>query len=596
MYIQPNSKIYICANVPLDEKHENTYLFNSKQEQIYYINNYFIASFDKYSYQRIGRGYLKVEASADDLYGANYMTFQNTAYGNKWFFAFIKSVDYINDNVSKINYEIDPVQTWMFDWTLGQCFVEREHSATDNIGDNLIPENLGFGEVMYAGDKTLLKVGGTRDVSSNTFTPCVIVVAPFIKNGLSTVGIGQIAGGLYTGLRYNIFYDYWDNNNVHHTILDQLNDFFQQVFVAVKESQIVTMFYYIKEFATRDNDGTGTPPVNNIHYADSFSKNYIGFKNNYNNSNEQPYVPRNNKLFTAPYNYFTITDWTGNEQDYYYEYFSTPNCQFLMVGAPSCEPAIAFMPAGYMGTGYTYLSGESTGLSEFANPDYTFWYKEFPRVPWSTDGFIAWMAQTGVALAGKVAGDFLGSGGLSSMAHNWSAGNTNQAARWYDENQLQNFREKDPETYGNIHMDYEPMSRIGGGTNVNRYIGACFANGAIAALRGRRVGGRMASASNWAISNNRVSVVYKKIRKDWAKRIDQYFDMFGYACNEVKVPNISIRPSWNYVKTVDCEIHGNIPADDIKKLKDIFDNGIRFWHQTKTIGDYTQNNDAPSPI
>jgi hypothetical protein len=83
--------------------------------------------------------------------------------------------------------------------------------------------------------------------------------------------------------------------------------------------------------------------------------------------------------------------------------------------------------------------------------------------------------------------------------------------------------------------------------------------------------------------------VNKHVSEEYAKIIDDYFSMYGYATNRVKVPNINGRPSWNYVKTQNCKIVGNVPFNDIVKIRKMFDNGITFWHGDY-VGDYTRNN------
>ena len=80
------------------------------------------------------------------------------------------------------------------------------------------------------------------------------------------------------------------------------------------------------------------------------------------------------------------------------------------------------------------------------------------------------------------------------------------------------------------------------------------------------------------------------VRREYAEIIDDYFDMYGYATKRVIVPNINSRPQWNYVKTIGANIFGNIPADDLKLIKDIFDNGITFWKNGDNIGNYSLDN------
>ena len=80
------------------------------------------------------------------------------------------------------------------------------------------------------------------------------------------------------------------------------------------------------------------------------------------------------------------------------------------------------------------------------------------------------------------------------------------------------------------------------------------------------------------------------IKKEYLKIIDEYFDMFGYACHRVKKPNISSRPHWNYVKTKGCEISGSVPCDDLKTIENAFDSGIRFWKHGSEVGNFSLNN------
>ena len=66
-----------------------------------------------------------------------------------------------------------------------------------------------------------------------------------------------------------------------------------------------------------------------------------------------------------------------------------------------------------------------------------------------------------------------------------------------------------------------------------------------------------------------------------------------YRCldlQEVKIPNVTGRTNWNYVKTIDANILGDIPQEDMQKLKDIFNSGVTFWHNPNTFLDYSQSN------
>ena len=76
------------------------------------------------------------------------------------------------------------------------------------------------------------------------------------------------------------------------------------------------------------------------------------------------------------------------------------------------------------------------------------------------------------------------------------------------------------------------------------------------------------------------------ITEPYARSIDNYFDLFGYAIHRRQMPNMHARPYWTYVKTIGCQVSGAVPADDASAIENIFNNGIRFWQSPAKIGDY----------
>lgn len=147
MYIFPNTIIRLLKNVPLNNDYTDTIFFNSVSEQSAHFASYESKVFYNQAYQRVQKGRIRLQIPADSIYSYNYMMFQNTAYGAKWFYAFIKNVEYINDATSEIEFEIDVMQTWHFDYTLNPSYVERETSETDIIGDNIQPEPIDLGPI-----------------------------------------------------------------------------------------------------------------------------------------------------------------------------------------------------------------------------------------------------------------------------------------------------------------------------------------------------------------------------------------------------------------------------------------------------------------
>ena len=78
------------------------------------------------------------------------------------------------------------------------------------------------------------------------------------------------------------------------------------------------------------------------------------------------------------------------------------------------------------------------------------------------------------------------------------------------------------------------------------------------------------------------------------KKAKKYFKRYGYPYNNyTSNPCIRTRKAFNYIKFANCNIHGaNIPQLHLVELKQIFENGITFWHLDRTtdIKNYEQDN------
>lgn len=79
------------------------------------------------------------------------------------------------------------------------------------------------------------------------------------------------------------------------------------------------------------------------------------------------------------------------------------------------------------------------------------------------------------------------------------------------------------------------------------------------------------------------------IKQEFAECIDSYWSAFGYPIRKIQQPNYTSRSSWNYLKTVSCNVQGDIDLDQRNALKDIFDRGVTIWH-TDDVGNYNLAN------
>ena len=111
-----------------------------------------------------------------------------------------------------------------------------------------------------------------------------------------------------------------------------------------------------------------------------------------------------------------------------------------------------------------------------------------------------------------------------------------------------------------------------------------------AKLQGNQTSGDNSGDVSFSMGANGYTFLEKRSKLENLRVIDNYFSMFGYKTNRLKVPNITGRSNWNYVETRNIDITGNAPQEDIQEIKNMFDNGVTLWHNPNTFGDYSQSN------
>lgn len=509
MYIEPNTVIRLLKDCPLDTTYDHTLYFANASEQSTYFKELTKYTLSQQTYQRVKRGSMRVAVQAENLYDCNYLMFQNTAFGNKWFYAFIKSVEYVNNITSEVEFEIDVMQTWYFDYTLGRCFVEREHSVTDNIGDNLVPERLETGEYISSSFDATGKLGGKSIVVACTFDE-------EYKN---------VSGAYYCGLFSGLYFVVFPNTTAG---AQDCADFISGA--GAKTDGIVSVFLMATNMVGAILDSAKT-------YDISKTKNLTTIDG---------YTPKNNKLFTYPYNFLYVTNLQGNHAEFPYEYFADDSCNFTLCGDMSCNPQVVLAPNNYKGVAVNY--DEKLVLSGY------------PQLAYNTDTFKAWLAQNGASLATSTLSSAMGVGvGVAS-----ALAMTNPVTA--------------------------TIALASTAVSASSLVGNTVASVYEHAIMPRQAHGSTGATTMAAIGLLDFAFMQKHIRAEFAKIIDDYFTMYGYATHRVKVPNRSARPHWNYTKTVGCVITGSIPSDDARKICAIYDNGITFWKSGDEVGDYSLDN------
>ena len=135
----------LFKNVDVQRHNENVRWFSTSQEQYAY--------FVSHLYRRIenntpikNKNQFLVEINVEDARTIPYACFFNS--NNKKIYCFITDVQYLNESTTILSYEIDPIQTYMFEMKIGKSFVEREHVTNDTVGAHTIDEGLYTNELI----------------------------------------------------------------------------------------------------------------------------------------------------------------------------------------------------------------------------------------------------------------------------------------------------------------------------------------------------------------------------------------------------------------------------------------------------------------
>lgn len=508
MYVEPSTNIRILKGVPLDNSYTNTLYFENATAQYNYFSAQTKHLLTNYSFIRAERGQMLVKIGVGDLYDCSYLMYQNSSFSSRWFYAFITSVEYVNNNTTRIYFEIDTLQTWYFDWSYAPCYIERTHTPTDNIGDNVVPENLELGDyIMGSGQQTSLCTN-----------PKICIAATFYAR--YTGGTGQrwtlkdAAGHMYGGVYSGITFNYVDTE-------EEANEIIEQATADKKQDGIVAIFM-VPAFLS----GNSFSPPDELSY--SFGKPVKG-------GSIDGYTPKNSKLFTYPYSFLYVTDNSGNAANYKYEYFSSNPCVLRLAGDISSSPAATLYPVNYKGIGNNYNESMTLG--------------GFPQCAYNVDSYKAWLAQSGaswgVGLAGSVATSI---GGLFT---------------------------------GN------PFAVVGGLGGIVNSLQAVT----VASAQPPQARGNSSSSVQFANKFKEFYMYPTSIRAEFARIIDNFFTMYGYAVHECARPVTKNRPRWTYIKTIDCQINNvNAPSDEVAKAKQITDKGITYWVNAGDISNYSLDN------
>ena len=555
MLVVPTSRIILLKNpIEIDYDHELT--FTSKQAQFNYFYNLPKIECENATYQRKDNVIRfptneQTNIDYDDLIQYNYCMYQNDKWSNKWFYAFVKNVTFDNIGMSYVEIETDVWQSWCFDITFKNSFIEREHVNDDTFGSHTLPEGLDTGEFIINDCNEF-----TRMDLVNTY---IGVSRP--QNGLpgsgSTGAYGQTMNNLYSGLTYFMFQD-----NV------EAGKFIKGYDRTGHGDNIVTVFVLPKALydpESLDNleiryDGDSSSAIvetcQGKKVPDLTIPTEIIRKTIYRNTDLNGYVPKNNKCFTGEFNYLYVTNNGGTDVKYNYEDF-TSDPHFKIDGVICVGGSIKLMPTNYK----KFDCYNITNRYSWMEYNYGISCAKYPTCSWNNDAYTNWLVQN--------ATNFL----VEDIKFGYSQ--FNPLPNEENPSSVAQFSDRGSEILANSIGHYLDRMAL----KKSYSFVPTQAKGSI-------------NSGDITLSEGAIGFWYYKmsVKYEYAKKIDDFFSMFGYKVNSVKLPNITGRTNWNYVKTVGCNIIGDIPQGDLQKIKSMFNKGVTLWHNPSTFLDYSQSN------
>lgn len=566
--INPSSNIYLCKT-PFEADQQNQLTFSTKVNQESYFNGLADKKvFSEYTYVRKDNS-IAIELPYDEAIKYNYVYYRNDNFSNKFFYCFITDYEYVNENTTKIFIKTDVYQTWMFELSYKQCFVEREHVADDTRGLHTIPEGLEIGEMIVNGD--------TTDFANYAYEDMLVIAG--ISQEPQDMGISVtpnvLASSTFNGMPSSIYLVGALVSNGIGSIIDLIDfagkgEAVQFVFVAPKQCFGYGNIHYTSVTWSFTSDST-TKRANVLYPSPSHA---TGRNNSANPLGDfscnkpttlggaNSYTPKNNKMLCWPFTSLNVSNNAGQTVNYRWEDFSTATAGFSAYSATCPGMSIKLEPRNYKNITKDAENGCDYGLT----------CAKYPICNFTSDIYTNWQTQNGLNLS--ILGETIG---VDLPSVQFGAGSMAGINALMD-----------------VGLNaYEGLSATSGAINLAGNIYESVQQRYKASLIPDQARGNInAGDIMYSLKHTCFTFIPLSCKKEYAVVCDQYLSMYGYKVNTVKIPELTSRPNWNYIKTIGCNFEGDIPQKDLQEIRGIFDKGITLWHNINTFQDYTQNNYA----
>ena len=371
-----NTEIKLYKGIPWGSDYKEIRLFNSEAERATFLEGRRVATWQNCSIIKQGET-IRLTGQINDYLTCNYLSFVNNGAGQlanaRTFYAFILGVNYVNINTFEVEYQIDWIQSYLFDFEIGECMVEREHVNNDSVGENTLEEGIDIGEYCVRGQDEI------------SFTP--VVLAYYLAQENDVQNVNNVASCLHLGT-----YALTDSG------LEQLKN-------------LIALYNETPERLVMLQMGV-TDMVGGDHF---FHKTETVIRDSAFSFGGKSYTPVNKKLLCYPYMLLSLDNFNGQVEQYRWEMFDNPSsATFAIEGSASPKPCMECFPVNYKGA---TASPSSPNTVEQEGV----FYENFPQVPYATDAFRAWVSQygttTAISVGASVATSVIGMATGAGMVH-----------------------------------------------------------------------------------------------------------------------------------------------------------------------------------
>lgn len=585
----PLTEVYLLSNVPISPEHQRDFSDTNSQTN-YFMRFNVIPAFTALTYQR-EHLYFKAPVRYDDVQQCNYIMYCNKNYTGKWYYGFITRKEYIaadnEQGVTAIYFEIDPFQTYMFNYTIKSAFIERQHLPRyDSDGQPIFytyPEGLEMGSEY----RTVFSSYHTEWDENNVIL--ITSLYDFETSQLATDSPEIIygGGGVYDKLpsAVKFYVATFKDSNVSSSFSSLMEYLSKAPWVAQCIQSITVLPKDISNniASTSINFFSSGLKIGKVNQNQTVSDLY----ESYSFSQLMPSYSEV-KLYSYPYTVIEITNHAGSTVTLHPENIFDKNlvtggltATFTKSFCLSATPRYVMYPQGYA---TSRKSGSKTQVP--SGYDYACIIGSFPQFPVPIDNYLATIQSTNQSFQNALSVNDLQSN-LSYINSAVSMGNAIPQS---------------------MNMGGNESAVVAKGVGMAAGIGSTvmsminnYASHEIKeqslliqrqelkfnspSLNGQINGDMLALKRN--IFGFDIQV--KTVMPEYANKLSSFFNCRGYLYNQQGIPNTKSRALWNYIRCSDMVIVGNIPEEHMTTLKSMYEKGITIWHDND-IGNYERDN------